>query len=673
MKSLKYLLISVLTICVSSDVLACWQTWYYPSGYYMYSLYDVTPKYDSGRINTGIRGANENCEQWQRLTSSKISSGDIYEVVYNMPLDELEKVSERRDSIYENKFTEWITKRDTTILDFLLLAKNNEHIRFRHNSQWYYPTMNTGGQLTLDEIAEKALSMKIKRLRDRYLLQAIRAMFTMRKYDECIKLWEEEVKYLPENNLMRQLIHPYIAGALYHVKRSEKAVEYFAQLGDVQSLLYCLGRSGENLSTVEALELVCEYSPNSPYIKSTLHGYVGGMEPYGDVFGNDVIRPDKNRERLYWLCIKMAENDKVEEPAMWYYTAAFLSDLDGLSTRAAYLLDLAERKNTNKSFGDILSVFRIYIDAKTSIYDSAYEAKLFKQLKWLDGKICNNINKDVRDEVVSGYKLFSNESFYYWNDMLRRILLAEVCPRMIKVGKTTKALQLANMADNRLFGLINKREGRFYTGDYGWKIYDSMTEYRYSESFNSIDYSNHFFEMIDSIGVNNVIEYVQNVHNPQTQFDRFLNNRGYTGSDYLNDIVGTQYLRNMRYGEAVKYLSKVSKAYEYHHNVYIDHDPFSMTNVRVEQKSDFRYDFAKEMYRLEKAMSRASDPSQKAEIMLRYAIGLRNSFDNCWALTQYYRGSCYWGRVCKKRYWEGDEYTKSAKKRANELMGLACL
>ena len=51
-----------------------------------------------------------------------------------MTLGEFETVYENRNAAYKNKFTEWITKTDTFILDFLLLAKSNEYIRLECNS-----------------------------------------------------------------------------------------------------------------------------------------------------------------------------------------------------------------------------------------------------------------------------------------------------------------------------------------------------------------------------------------------------------------------------------------------------------------------------------------------------------------------------------------------------------
>ena len=59
-------------------------------------------------------------------------------------------------------------------------------------------------------------------------------------------------------------------------------------------------------------------------------------------------------------------------------------------------------------------------------------------------------------------------------------------------------------------------------------------------------------------------------------------------------------------------------------------------------------------------------------LMVRYATGIRNSFDRCWGLTQYYRGSNYWGQVCEKRDWENEELTLQALDKAEKTIKLAC-
>ena len=670
MKSLRYLCISLILLTITNEAVACWGPWYTPKGYYMYRVYNNLP---DPTIDIEKQNPNEgkNCEEWQKLTSETIPLEDIYQVVYKMDLESFEALYDNRGDSHENKFIEWITQKDTAILDFLLLAKTNEYIRLKRNSRWYYPSMKIGARMTLEEIADSAISIKDSRLRDRYLLQGVRALFSLSKYERCIELWENEISHWSDENLMRQLIQPYIAGAEFHIKRSEKAIEYFAQLGDIQSMLFCLGRSGEKLSIIDALEFVCEYAPNSRFIEETLQKYIREIEPLGEFYWEDELEKTPELDKLYNLCLKMARCGKSNNPAMWYYTAAFLEDLYGNTASASRLLSLAEKSRSSDYIKESIKIFRIYLDAKLLPYDSHYENRLFSQLKWLDSKIQSNIDDKVHNETARGYMLFNCESYYYWNDMMRRILLAEVCPRMIKSGKTTRALQLANMADNRLLNIVNRHEICDWMDDKVVHSY-TMSSYRYSTNFKPHDYSNSFFEMIDSLGVNEAIRYVKRVDKPQNEFDRFLNDRGYIGSDYLNDILGTQCLRNMRYQEALEYLGKVSDAYKTHHNVYMEYDPFSFSPNRIKMKSDFRYDFAREMYSLEQGINLTTEPNRKALLMVKYAIGIRNSFDWCWGLTQYYRGTSYWGQVCEKRDWENDENTLLALEKAEKTLNLAC-
>ena len=671
MKSLKYLIISLVAVCFAGEAYACWAPSYFPSAYYMYRVNNEQVETDDGYW---YPLSERNCKEWQFLTSTSIPLDDIYQVVYAMTLNQLEKICDSRQT-NGNRFIEWIIQKDTSILDFLLLAKNNEYIRSKRNSRWYYPSMRIGARMTIEEVVERSLSATDPRLRDRYLLQAVRALFSLGRYEECIDLWESEVALLPKENLMRQLIHPYIAGAEFRVHNTDQAIVYFAQLGDIESMRFCAKRAEKELSLVEAVELVCEYAPNSKSIEEALQTYVRGIEPLGEFYCRGQYEEEiKVSSKLYALCLKMAKDQRCDNPAMWYYTAAFLSDLQGDSNRASHLIGLAEKCKTTDFMDESIKVFRMYIDAKTLVYDSSYESKLFSQLKWLDSKVVNCIDDEVRSETARGYKLLICWSYYYWNDMMRRILLAEVCPRMIAAGKTTRALQLANMADNRLLGIVNKREICEWVDSLREErvvAECTMSDYRYSEGFNQYDYSNSFFEMVDSLGVNTAIKYVQNVRKPVSEFDVYLNARGYTESDYLNDIVGTQCLRNMRYKEAIEYLGAVSVAYNKHLNVYMSYDPFRIREP-IKLKTEFRYDFACKMYSLEQKIDLTSDPSRKAHLLIEYAIGLRNSFDLCWGLTQYYRGTCYWRQVSDKRDWEKEEYTQTARCRAEVLIKLAC-
>ena len=244
----------------------------------------------------------------------------------------------------------------------------------------------------------------------------------------------------------------------------------------------------------------------------------------------------------------------------------------------------------------------------------------------------------------------------------------------------TRALQLANMADNWLLKLVDKQSYWKYNDELGkWEInVVALQAYRYSRSlWNRYDYRNHFFEYIDAADLNSALDYYDNLKSPDTDFDVFLNDRGYADENYLNDIIGTKYLRYQEYESALEYLGKVSYSYAQHLNVYLDVNPFynSMSYTypsgwRSFYGTSFKYDFASDMCKLEAKIIQETDKDRKAKLLIDYATAIKESFDSSWPITHYYKGSCFPGQVCKKRDWRYDDYTKNAMKYVQNLVGL---
>lgn len=678
MKSLKYTLaVSLLAaLWPAIPVLGCWGPWYLPKGYYMYRVVDNAEE-DGAVFSQFNLNAESNCREWQHRTSQSIPLTDIYQAVYKMSLEEFEAFhNESWGYGGNNAFLKWLSHGRWDEMNFLLFAKITEDVRGRQNSRWYYPSMRTGAKMSLEEIVDQALNYRGP-LRDRYLLQAVRAMFSLRRYTDCIALWNKEASLLPKECVVRQLILPYIAGAEYRMKNYDKAVSYFYEAGDFVSMIAC-SDVNPPASTVEAIERIYQQEPNCSHFPEMLQRLVHTAEPDGEFYWEELDKDlvkDEHRQ-LIRLAVRIAQEGKAHNTAMWYYTAAFIEDLDGHPVEASKLLAKAEQSHGTEFIKESVKVMRIYLDAKLMPYNQGYENLLFKQLQWLDQKIADNITPKVRERTSEYYDLACNISYYYWNDMMRRIILAEVCPRMIVSGKTIRALQLANMADNRLLGLVDCKTYHKEThvkGRVEWvETTSSMSEFRRDKNMWSPDYSNSFFEMIDSVGIDKAIAYRNRIERPVGTFDRFLNGRGYVDMEYINDIVGTQCLRTMRYGDAVTYLGHIGRSFEGHLNTEIYWDPFSYERRDIKDKSDFKYRFAREMCMLEQEMNKTTDPDRKAEAMIRYATGMRNSFDRCWPLTQYYRGTSYFGQVQEKRDWENEPEAIRAKKRSTELFKTAC-
>ncbi|MBQ2143392.1 MAG: hypothetical protein II204_09600, partial [Alistipes sp.] len=254
------LAISLAVVPIMAD--ACWDPW---------TIYNRTSLFrldETKEHKNSMREAN--CREWQMLTDRNIPLDDIEYVVYEMPIDSYEVFCAKQVCTLDNAFAQWIKRYDPEIVEFLLLAKRNEEIRFRYSSKWYYPSMKVGGPMTLEDVVEQSLSADSERLRDRYLLQALRALNTLGCYEECLVLWNAEISLLPEDNLMRQHMLPLVASAYYRTGEVDKAMLFYASFGDVGSMRYIANLEDRELSQYD----IIEYSYRSGAELSHFQGYI---------------------------------------------------------------------------------------------------------------------------------------------------------------------------------------------------------------------------------------------------------------------------------------------------------------------------------------------------------------------------------------------------------------
>ena len=577
----------------------------------------------------------ENCILWQKLTSAGIPLEDIEMVVYKYTLTQMRELMTVHDP---NAFATWIrTNDDREVYGFLMLAKICENTRGLMNDPWYYPSKNDGTYMSLIEIEEKAKAYKGTRLKDRYALQAVRAMFSAQRYQECVDYWNDVEEDLPDG-LIKEMSRSYLVGAYSRIGQIDVALEYFTDVEDLNSIIFCLRRQGKIKDVADELECIAKYAPDSYQIPEILQWVVTGFEPWGSADYTYQERMDTTMvnsidrelfDKLYQLSIKMTRQPMSKNKAIWCYTAAFLADLEAKPHEAWKYIQMATKCPTSEYMKESIRVLKIYLDAKVSVYDSAYESRLFNDLSGLDAKIRGELTEDLRSNITEYYYYYlrSNISFYYWNDMLRRILLSEVCPRMLDRGMQVRALQLANLADNMLLNLNNNIEGK------------TLKEYRSSDNYNSIDYCSEFFMMMkDCVTIGNLTAYVNNTQSAQSSaFDNYLNERGFIDKDYFYDLIGTRYLSELNYDKAVRYLSNVSSSYQPRLNTsaYMYRNPFSIAESSLREHKNYKLTFAKEMLRLEKSIASATDQNKKAFDLIRYGTGLRNSFTYCWILTEY--------------------------------------
>jgi hypothetical protein len=634
MKSIKFLLVSlVLIFCRSA--LACFLPAPYPGEYYVFYAFDESKSQENGRSSE-----DANIAEWMRLIGNQAESADVRYVVYKYSLESVQTLL--TDSADSNTFARYILQHnDKEIVDYLALAKECELARAKRADRWWYPTKKDLQFADLKTVLERALAYKGRRLRTRYLLQAVRAAYTMHDYDLCLNLWDRQISKMPASEA-KNLCLGYIGGIRFRRGEYEKAIKCYSSGRDMDSFWWCAEHLTKNDSDLERIKILYRYQPNSPELAKMIQKICReaeenrnyrifekenrGYSTWEDSYAEKEY--SINRKRYMTLrdfALKVVAEKRCNNPAMWQYAAAFLTFLDKNQDLASEYVNQAENLTGSPFIKEKIHFFKIIVDAcKANVSDSNFEDNLLADLQWIDSKMRKNL-AGFGDQYAE-WKTFFNLSQYYPNDMLRKLTFSVVIPKYLKQNDYTKALLLAGAASERIRTLVN-----FKHIDDRWNM----------------DYCTNIFEFLDTLPIENVIEY-QNIikHRGTNAMDSFLTARCYKNMNYLNEIIGTKYLREEKFDSAIVYLSNVSVQFEASMNIYscFHLDPFSPVYAKRKLQdpvAHFKLNYARKMLDLQRKMESGKNARQRAQAMIDYAVALRRSFTEreSWALTKYLIGS----------------------------------
>ncbi|MDO5395677.1 MAG: hypothetical protein Q4F07_06910 [Bacteroidales bacterium] len=715
-KYLKYILAISFAIVICGRIDACGP--YYPDNPgYLKIFRSCSPELER-QWQEGCRFQDyekeQNCLLWQRITSPSIPVDDIEKIVYSARLSELKDLT--GETLADNTFAQWLSEPEhKEDLDYILVAKEIEEIREYMNNPWYYAYDGDEEHLRLDELMNICQVYAGKRHAARYALQMVRLYFATGDFKSCRELWETSISGMKQD-IVTDMIASYAGGAYVRDGNREKAIELFTRSQDIGSLISLKAWNDMEVESeytdkrVMELEYVFNRFPNSPLLSIKLQEYVRNRESFVSNFDewknrdfhdpvpvkykwiNDSVVADDKRDfynELMLFARKAISARECHQKAMWQYALGYLYYLDGNLREAQAYLKQAEHSDATPFIRESIRAFRFLMDARNANNSHAYHSKLLRDLKWLDEHMKNDATLNHNTNWQYDNKM--NWPVCYWQDMARRVLLGDVCPRMEKAGNTTLALQLANYATNRIFQISPLYEAYHY----GWYDKDDPESYtvvlpfeEYRETWsdrNYFDFQSQFFEWIYGSKADEAAKYAERIVKPTSDLERFLNERSYVEADYINEIVGTLYLREMNYEKASEWLAKVSEDYQSRTNIakegYFNLDPFRYQYNQeqlISDSSDYKLRFAQEMVRLENLINSDAEVNRKADAKIRYAIGLRNSFVICWYLTQYGYNLGYESDY-KNNYWpsyssidrkgfKGNDFAQNAYKKVDALM-----
>ena len=536
----------------------------------------------------------ENLLLWQAETSPSIPLADIRAVVYE---DDVWKFIGYNPEFPEccditahgNQFLAWINNmRRFDIIDLLSTAKDLEEYRREVNSPWYYPASEKEIYRPEDlaVIIENCENNKNSRLKERYALQGVRAYFASGQYDKCIRYYEENFAEVSDSNLLKRMAKRYAAGCWARLGEQDRANEYFAEIGDLSSI-----------RDADPVAYVTHRNPDAPQLMRHILSNVGDTTL---LLG---LRP---------LATEIIQKKKAKNLGDWEFLLAYTSGhFRGDISDARRHIERAMRcKFSSESLRDHARAYRMAIDG-----DRGDRSRLIDDLRWIE-------------EIIDP----ANPAAYEWSRLLQNIAYVHWLPTLLKRKDYATAVLLTGYAEHMKDSKC-RTDGPNY-GGLTFQIMNSFPSERLAAVKNSI--------------------------NNGSRLNRFLARYAWTGDDYLNELIGTIALREENYGRAASYLSKVSPDYIKSLNTYgyLSRDPFfnypdrdvfngywewataSSDQVRLNlpEANNPKLNFAYKMARLGRLTRTANDSDTRGLAALEYAIGVRNSFGESWALTQYWQG-----------------------------------
>ena len=500
---MKRLILFLLVSAFSLSAMACGPSEpYAPDRLYIFRM--AAPK--NATMHT--QNIHANIVAWQALSGVQCPDSDIYTVVYKSSIANMQHIRDRHSvprSLKANRFAQALCSRNE-LSDFLITAKQCEKAREALNDPWYYPLHHYPHVEALEEVVRTAKAHATDTLlHDRYALQQMRAQSTLGRHQDNIALWENYASQLPEGNILRTMMADYAAGAYQHIGQDSLARQIiFDETG---------------------------YYDN-PDLWMRIESELRKADNQGIPQADWEIKRMRNIFLAYReTALAAVRHPKTRHLAEWYYTLAYIDDVLCNDASSKWYLRMAEKAGGDAFIRESIHLFRIYRDAKSKPVNESYEQQMYANLRWLEQRLVRDFPQWQQDGQESPRVLYkenfiiANYSTYYWNDMLRRIGLSIYAPRLLETGRTIRALEVINYAENCFF---------------------CVTKNPYMQN-------NHFgylFQTLDTHSAKFTLQYINHLQQRGDSLSCFLAHHSYIDFDWLYNIAGTLCMRESRFAEA---------------------------------------------------------------------------------------------------------------------------
>lgn len=595
---------SLILVFVAVSAMACWNPSVGGKQIYMFKTYNLEDR--GWWWNDGTH--DKNIKFWLSYTNGEVDSLSIEKALYECPVEAIDNGT--------NTFFNYLHRvGDSDALRYWTISKT--YLK-KIDDPWYYP--NSAEKKDLESLVKEVVQIRTScqspKLKERFLMMTMRIAFYLKQYDICIDLWEKNADPWNDKDIKRKC-HLYYAGALFYSGSETKAACIYADNKDWTSLRY-FGTNTDFLN-----KLFSDY-PHSKAFNYFVQNY---LNQYQDVMATT------DCSDFVSLCEKAASSKRTGNPALWQSALAHVAFLKGDLDNAIKLIEKASTMKGDAITMENIRMLRLLYHAANTD-DAQYDNYLYRDLPWLLKKVA---------ALEDGFWASNNGGYDHYLNMLWRVVIQYAAPRYSAKGNHNLAAAVLNTFDE------------VYC--YDRKLRAAL---RNDTNAGSMEYSTNYFAYLDNASIDDVKNFLAFVKSGgKTNLEKALVKNGFVSESMINELIGTKYMRIHDYQSAIQYFSKVSDKFWKKQNItpYLGRNPFKenwIGNEKLRCRSygtfnpAYSYDtmptkvqYCRLMLDMEKRIKNASDKEECAALNYAYAVGLYQSEDWCWALTQYAQGTLW--------------------------------
>lgn len=606
-------------------------------------LFSVEEPYDGSSAVDGKRFD----AFWKQYTKGKVSS-------YNDWTDGKEASEIIMQTAQQRKDWEMVT--------YLKWLNSYLSLSNDYNNSWDYPTKEQINEREKNKQAllYAALKYRGKRLKPQFDLLVMRANMLLDRSKQNVYYWTQVGSKLPASPYKDMMENIY-ARALLRTGRVNEALEIYAKQGDMTSLKWYV-RSYRNLAGIQT---IYKRNPNSRLLPYLVQDFVNNAQETQDVYTRslpytpdadkaqwkdsdyvDAIqtvgrKPVYEKDMLGFIAFAktVVSSGSSQTPCLWQSAIGALQYLLGQYGEAKATLAEAGNMQGTQRMKDNARVLTLLNSIETEPWSDNYSRYAAQEMQWLGTKyLQESASFRQADDYDQG-------SHYY--DVLDRVAYNALYKRLQREDKPFEALALMAYMDEQY------PRYEYYTGKKSHTI-------RYNEEWKGwetrADWSGEYFTQLDEMPADSISLYynwLQSTKNDDA-LSAFLKAGSYRDAQYFNDVIGTKYMAEGRFRDAIPFLEKVPATYynntntcnymalrDYHKPMWFGKqrltDAQQTMNERETVQTNPRLDFCREIVELktQRMLTSNSDTADALGYKIATMLYQASYEGDCWWLTHY--------------------------------------